>query len=335
MTNNSKTVSIIVPFYNEEGNVLPLVERANTAMTGSGLEWELVLVDDGSHDLTGQRLREAVARFGNYIHIVELQRNFGQTAAMQAGIDQARGEILVTMDGDLQNDPDDIPGMVTALDERNLDLLVGWRKNRKDTLLLRKIPSRIANRLIRKVTGVDIHDYGCSLKVYRASVMRKIRLYGEMHRFIPAWVATAVPPSRIGEQVVKHHERFSGTSKYGISRTFRVIVDLLFIWFFMKFRARPGHLFGSIGLFFGFIGTLILIWLGAEKFLFGHDIGGRPLFLTGILLEVASIQFLTTGIIAEMLTRIYYESSNRNAYIIRTQADASTNGTEQRQWHTD
>ncbi|MEB4591202.1 glycosyltransferase family 2 protein [Candidatus Thiothrix sp. Deng01] len=317
MTNYADSVSIIVPFYNEEDNVLPLVERVTQALENMAYPWEMVLVDDGSSDHTLQRLHEASTKSGNHIHVVELQRNFGQTAAMQAGIDQSRGSLLVTLDGDLQNDPNDIPAMLQELQERDLDLLVGWRKNRKDTLVLRKIPSRIANRLIRKVTGVYLHDYGCSLKVYRASVMEKVRLYGEMHRFIPAWVATAVPPSRIGERVVNHNERLSGESKYGISRTFRVIIDLLFMWFFMRFRARPGHLFGTIGLAFGLIGSLILSWLGMDKFILGHDIGGRPLLLAGVMLMITSIQFLTTGIIAELLARVYFESSSRNAYVIR------------------
>lgn len=324
MTNYADSVSIIVPFYNEEDNVLPLVERVTQALENMAYPWEMVLVDDGSSDHTLQRLHEASNKFGNHIHVVELQRNFGQTAAMQAGIDQSRGSLLVTLDGDLQNDPNDIPPMLQELQERDLDLLVGWRKNRKDTLVLRKIPSRIANRLIRKVTGVYLHDYGCSLKVYRASVMEKVRLYGEMHRFIPAWVATAVPPSRIGERVVNHNERLSGESKYGISRTFRVVIDLLFMWFFMRFRARPGHLFGTIGLAFGLIGSLILGWLGVDKFILGHDIGGRPLLLAGVMLMITSIQFLTTGIIAELLARVYFESSSRNAYVIRAPREEST-----------
>jgi glycosyltransferase involved in cell wall biosynthesis len=331
MTNSVDTVSIIVPFYNEEGNVLPLVERVNAALADFALSWELVLVDDGSSDQTLKRLNEAAKMFGAYVHVVELQRNFGQTAAMQAGIDQARGSLLVTLDGDLQNDPADIPAMVKDLQERDLDLLVGWRKNRKDTLVMRKIPSRIANKLIRRVTGVHLHDYGCSLKVYRASVMKRVRLYGEMHRFIPAWVATAVPPSRIGECVVNHKERLSGESKYGISRTFRVIIDLLFMWFFMRFRARPGHLFGTMGLAFGLAGSLILSWLGVDKFLLGNDIGGRPLLLVGVMLVITSIQFLTTGIIAEMLSRIYFESSSRNAYVIRPPRDEE----DARAWHKD
>ncbi len=329
MTNSLDTVSIIVPFYNEEGNVVPLVERVSEALAHFQHPWELVLVDDGSTDRTLQRLNEAAARFGNHIHIVELQRNFGQTAAMQAGIDEARGSLLVTLDGDLQNDPADIPAMIEDLQARDLDLLVGWRKNRKDTLVMRKIPSRIANRLIRKVTGVHLHDYGCSLKVYRAAAMKDVRLYGEMHRFIPTWVATSVRPSRIGEKVVNHNPRLTGESKYGISRTFRVIIDLLFMWFFMRFRARPGHFFGTIGLGFGLLGTLILCWLGIDKFILGNDIGGRPMLLAGFMLMITSIQFLTTGIIAELLARVYFESSNRTPYIIRPPQPHTTRG-----WHT-
>lgn len=329
MTNSVDSVSIIVPFYNEEDNVLPLVERVHEALATFDYPWEMVLVDDGSTDATLHRLHQANKQYGHHVQIVELQRNFGQTAAMQAGIDHAQGTLLVTLDGDLQNDPADIPAMITELHQRDLDLLVGWRKNRKDTLVMRKIPSRIANKLIRKVTGVNLHDYGCSLKVYRASVMKKVRLYGEMHRFIPAWVATAVPPSRIGEMVVNHNERLSGESKYGISRTFRVIIDLLFMWFFMRFRARPGHLFGTIGLVFGLLGMLILSWLGIDKFILGNDIGGRPLLMTGAILMITSIQFLTTGIIAELLARIYFESSGGNAYVARPSDEEN-----QRSWHT-
>lgn len=328
MTNPVDTVSIIVPFYNEEGNVLPLVERVSEALANFSHPWELVLVDDGSSDKTLNRLHEAVATFGKHIHIVELQRNFGQTAAMQAGIDEARGSLLVTLDGDLQNDPADIPGMIQELQDRDLDLLVGWRKNRKDTLVMRKIPSRIANRLIRKVTGVHLHDYGCSLKVYRAAAMKNVRLYGEMHRFIPTWVATSVRPSRIGERVVNHNARLTGESKYGISRTFRVIIDLLFMWFFMRFRARPGHFFGSIGLAFGVVGSLMLAWMGFDKFVLGQHIGTRPMLLAGVMLVITSIQFITTGIVAELLARVYFESSNRKPYIIRPSVDDANRG-----WH--
>ena len=322
------SVSIIVPFYNEENNIFPLVERVHEVLADYLLPWELVLIDDGSTDQTLHKLKQAAKKYGPYLQVLEMQRNFGQTAAMQAGIDHALGTLLVTLDGDLQNDPADIPAMIQELKERELDLLVGWRRKRQDKLVLRRIPSRIANRIIRKVTGVYLHDYGCSLKVYRASVIKKVRLYGEMHRFIPAWVATTVPPSRIGERVVKHNPRLSGESKYGLSRTFRVIIDLLFMWFFMRFRARPGHLFGSIGLLFGALGSSALLWLAGEKFIFGHEIGGRPLLLLGIMLTIASIQLLTTGILAEMLARIYFQSAKNPSYIAR---DPETS--QQRGWY--
>lgn len=322
------SVSIIIPFYNEEGNVYSMVETVSRALQHYELPWELIIVDDGSSDDTLRIMQECRQTFGAHIHVVELQRNYGQTAAMQAGIDEARGTLLVTLDGDLQNDPADIPRMIETLIEKKLDLLQGWRKHRKDTLLMRKIPSKIANRLIRKVTGVDLHDYGCSLKVYRASVMKNVRLYGEMHRFIPAWVVMSVPASRIGETVVNHNERLSGESKYGISRTFRVVLDLLFVWFFMNYRTRPGHFFGSLGLLFGGLGSLGLAWLGFDKFILGDDVGGRPLLMISVLAVIASIQLLTTGVLSELLSRIYFESSERSSYVIRTDAKALD-----RAWH--
>jgi glycosyltransferase involved in cell wall biosynthesis len=232
---------------------------------------------------------------------------------MQTGIEAARGEIIATLDGDLQNDPADIPRMVEELLERDLDLLAGWRKRRQDNLL-RKIPSRIANRLIAKVTNVRISDYGCSLKVYRSEVIKDVLLYGEMHRFIPVWVANVTAPSRIGETVVHHRARQFGASKYGLSRTFRVILDLLAAFFFLRYRARPGHFFGSIGLALGGVGGLIMGWLLLVKFAFGEDIGNRPLLFTGILLLVAAVQFLTTGVLAEMLSRTLFASSDKPAY---------------------
>lgn len=310
----TQTVSIVIPLYNESAVVDLLFQKIHEALSDFTHPWELIVVDDGSSDDTPQRARQCADQYGEHARVLELQRNFGQTAAMQAGIDHARGEIIVTLDGDLQNDPDDIPRMVRELEDRELDLLVGWRKNRKDALLMRKIPSRIANWLIGKVTGVQLHDYGCSLKVYRGDVIRKIRLYGEMHRFIPAWVASVTSPSRIGETVVNHHAREHGESKYGISRTFRVIIDLLTMLFFVKYRARPGHFFGALGLFFGALGSLILIHLATIKFIFGEDIGQRPLLLVGIVFIIAAAQFLTTGVLAELLVRTYYESSERCSY---------------------
>ncbi len=327
-----ETVSVIVPFYNEETNVRAMIEAVYFALKDYQLPWELIVVDDGSSDCTVDKMRECKAELGASLCVIELQRNYGQTAAMQAGIDQARGSLLVTLDGDLQNDPADIPAMIKELCDRQLDLLQGWRKKRKDKLIMRKIPSKIANKLIGKVTGVYLHDYGCSLKVYRASVMKNVRLYGEMHRFIPAWVAMSVPPSRIGERVVNHKERISGESKYGLSRTFRVILDLLFVWFFMRYRTRPGHFFGSIGLALGALGSVSLIWLAIQKFIMGEDIGSRPLLLVAILLMVASIQFLTTGILAELLSRIYFGSAKRRSYVIRGGKPSIKKGHQERAW---
>lgn len=310
-------LSVVVPIYNEEESVGPLVTRIREAMANFGKSWELILVDDGSTDATLLNARKALSDTGLRLKIIELQRNFGQTAAMQAGIDIASGRLIATLDGDLQNDPRDIPAMVTAIEERELDLLVGWRKNRQDGLLLRKIPSWCANYLIGKITGVKLHDYGCSLKVYQASIIKQVKLMGEMHRFIPAWVAGVVPSSRIGEMPVTHHARQHGTSKYGISRTFRVILDLLSVLFFMRYKARPGHFFGSIGLAAGALSALILLYLFVDKFLLGNDIGGRPMLIVGVMLFLSSVQLITTGILAEMMARIYSGENDTPPYIVR------------------
>ncbi len=310
-------LSLVVPVFNEEESVRPLVERICESMKGYDKPWELILVDDGSTDPTLLQARKELDREGLDLSIIELQRNFGQTAAMQAGIDAARGRLIATLDGDLQNDPRDIPAMAAALDERELDLLVGWRKDRKDGLFLRKIPSWCANALIGRITGVKLHDYGCSLKVYRGSIIKQVKLMGEMHRFIPAWVAGVVPSSRIGEMVVTHHARAHGTSKYGISRTFRVILDLLSVLFFMRYKARPGHFFGSIGLATGAVSGLILAYLFFDKFALGNDIGTRPLLIVGVMMFLSSIQLITTGILAEMMARTYFRDDETPNYVIR------------------
>ena len=311
-------LSVVVPMYEEQENVAPLVESIHEGLADYPGPWELILVDDGSSDETYTRLELAAERHGNHVRLIRLRRNFGQTAAMQAGIDAARGDVIVTLDGDLQNDPADIPRLVRELEERHLDLLQGWRKQRHDEAL-RKAFSRVANKLIAKVTGVDLHDYGCSLKVYRAEVIKQVRLFGEMHRFIPVWVAGVTAPSRIGESVVNHRARRHGSSKYGLSRTFRVVVDLLAVFFFLRFRARPGHFFGIIGLVFGFLGAGVLGYLTFVKFALGEDIGGRPLLFVGILFAVAAIQFLTTGVLAELLSRTFFESTGRVVHTVLTQ----------------
>lgn len=318
---NLPHLSIVVPMYNEIDNVAPFVASVHSALQHYASPWELILVNDGSSDGTLEEMFRQQQQHGRHVCVIELQRNYGQTAAMQAGIDVARGDVIVTMDGDLQNDPADIPRMVTRLVDEQLDMVAGWRKDRQDGLLLRKIPSRIANRLIRKITGVPMHDYGCSLKVYRASIIKGVRLYGEMHRFIPAWVAANTTPRRIQEEVVTHHARRFGQSKYGISRTFRVILDLLSVYFFMRYRARPGHFFGSIGLAFGALGGLILSYLLFVKFILGEDIGARPLLLVGILFAVFSVQLITTGVLSELISRTYFESGSTRPYLIRNESD--------------
>ncbi|MEW6765709.1 MAG: glycosyltransferase family 2 protein [Pseudomonadota bacterium] len=323
-------LSLVIPMYNEQDNVLPMLERVHEVLGDYPMPWEVLLVNDGSADATLAAMREGQAKYGEHVRVVELRRNFGQTAAMQAGIDLARGDVIATLDGDLQNDPVDIPRMVNRLLDEDLDLVAGWRKNRQDAVIMRKIPSRIANKLIRNITQVQLHDYGCSLKVFRAEVVKSVRLYGEMHRFIPAWLATYTAPNRIAEEVVAHHPRTRGVSKYGISRTFRVIIDLLVVYFFMRYSARPGHFFGMVGLGLGSAGGLIMAYMAVLK-LFGEDIGTRPLFFAGILLILVGVQMLTTGVLAEMLSRVYFESQERKSYIVRNKDAMPSDETEG--WH--
>lgn len=309
-------LSVLIPVCNEEESIAPLFERICDALKDFGKPWELIIVDDGSTDATLSNVRKEYARPGLDLRIIEFQRNFGKAAGLQAGIDSARGRLLVTLDGDLQNDPYDIPRMIDALEARNLDLLCGWRKARQDGLWLRLIPSWFANRLIRKITGVHIHDYGCGLKLYRTAILKQIRILGGMHRFIPAWIASVVPTSRIGEMVVNHYPRQFGESKYGISRTFRVFLDLLSVLFFMRFRQRPAQFFGTIGLVFGGVSGLMFLYLAWVKFVFGEDIGTRPMFITAVMLFIASVQMITTGILAEMLART--QSGDLNYVVRRT-----------------
>ena len=313
-------LSIVVPLFNEEESVAPLlteIESTYKHFGSSDSNWEVVLVDDGSTDDTYEVARRVADSAEIATKTIALQRNFGQTAAMQAGIDAAQGRLIATIDGDLQNDPSDIPMMIRHLEENDLDLLVGRRANRKDGVLLRKIPSWIANRLIARVTGVNVRDYGCSLKIYRADVIRDVKLMGEMHRFIPAWVASVTSPSRIGEVDVNHRARQFGTSKYGISRTIRVVLDLLSVLFFMKYRARPGHFFGTLGMFVGAVGVAMLSTVFVSKFGFGNDIGSRPMLLVGAFSLFTSVQLIAFGILAEMTSRIYHQSSNQSTYVVR------------------
>jgi glycosyltransferase involved in cell wall biosynthesis len=312
-------LSVVVPLRDEEDNVLALAAQVQAALAAAPWPWQLILVDDGSRDGTGERIREAVAANPRHLSGAILRRGFGQTAAMQAGIDLARGTVIATLDGDLQNDPRDIVRMVRRLLDDDLDLLVGWRRARRDGWL-RRLPSRLGNRVIGLLTGVPLHDYGCTLKIYRAAVLRRVRLYGEMHRFIPSWMATLTSLDRIAEEEVGHAPRRHGRSKYGaygLARGVKVLLDLLTMAFFVRFRASPGHFFGRIGLACGGAGLVMLGWLGWVKLGEGAAIAGRPLLLLGILLVVIGVQFVCTGIVTEMLARTWFEAAGAPAYLVR------------------
>ena len=304
-------VSIVVPVYNEFDNLPDLVARIDEAMRTQTLSYELIAVDDGSTDGSAKRLRE-LAEQHPWVRAVCLVRNYGQSSALQAGFDRVRGRYVVTLDADLQNEPGDIPLLLERLEnDPDVDMISGWRKNRQDKALSRRLPSVLANRLISRFTNVHLHDYGCALKAYRREIIDRIRLYGEMHRFIPSLARDA--GARITEIPVRHHARTRGVSKYGIDRTFRVILDLIFIVFFMRFRQRPLHAFGGMGLWMAAPGVLILLWLLAQKIM-GESIGGRPLLMAGVMLVLMGMQFIAAGLIGELLTRIYYESGSGLQY---------------------
>ncbi len=309
-----RKVSVVIPVYNEVENVPILYEKLKRVLEELPQDYEIIFVDDGSTDGTRDKLRE-IAKKDEKVKVIEFSRNFGQTAAMAAGMDYATGDVIVTMDGDLQNDPEDIPRLLEKIEE-GYDVVSGWRKNRKDAAISRKLPSKIANWLIGKLTGVEIHDYGCTLKAYRSSVIKRVRLYGELHRFIPALASTVTSTDKIVEIPVKHHPRIYGKSKYGISRTFKVISDLFFIWFLKKFMQKPIHFFGFIGLVLFLAGFFPFVYLILLK-LTGHSIGNRPLLIISVLFILAGIQMFTAGIISEVLMRIYYESQDKRPYVIR------------------
>ncbi|MCU0868763.1 MAG: glycosyltransferase family 2 protein [Burkholderiales bacterium] len=309
------SLSVVIPIYNEEDNLHDLVTRVHDAIAPTGRTFELICVDDGSRDRSAALLA-ALATERAWLRPVYLIRNYGQSTALQAGFDVARGDVVATLDGDLQNDPADVPKLVAMLEaEPAIDAISGWRKDRQDAQWSRKVPSRIANGLISRVTGVKLHDYGCALKVYRARVIHDLRLYGELHRFIPALAAEV--GAKIVEVPVQHHARTRGVSKYGIDRTFRVLLDLLWIKFLLRFLHRPIHAFGGVGLGLGSTGFVILAWLAIDKLAFGHPIGGRPLLLFGVLLVLIGVQLVATGVLGEMLTRIYHEPQGRPQYQTR------------------
>lgn len=301
-------LSVIIPVYNEKENIAPLMEAIGEAL--SSIEHEIILVDDGSTDGT---VYEVLKHSKPNIKLLVFARNFGQTSALAAGIEAAEGEYIATLDGDLQNDPSDIPLMLKKLEQEKLDIVAGIRKNRQDGFVLRKLPSKIANFLIRYLTKVRVQDYGCTLKIFRASLAKQLDLYGELHRFIP--ILGSIYGAKIGEMEVKHHPRKFGVSKYGLGRTLRVLSDLLLMLFFTKYRQKPMHFFGTLGIGMFLIGSFIEFYLLILK-ISGENIGHRPLFYIGIFLIIMSVQFITVGFLSELMMRTYFESQNKKPYII-------------------
>lgn len=307
-------LSVVVPVFNEEESLPHLVAELHSALGPTGLSYELVLVDDGSSDQSYAVL-ERMAKVDSGLHVVRFRRNFGQTAAMQAGLDVSRGARVVTIDADLQNDPADIPAMLAKLDE-GYDMVAGWRKDRQDAFVNRKLPSMIANRIISLATRVKLHDYGCTLKAMTHDVAKELRLYGEMHRFIPAvasWVGV-----RILEMPVNHRSRQFGKSKYGIGRTLRVVLDLMTVRFMQSYLVRPMQVFGLAGLASFGAGVLICAWLVLEKLMFAARLSDRPLLLMGALLIMVGVQLLSLGLVADVVSRTYHESQGKRPYYVRS-----------------
>ena len=302
-------LSVVVALYNEEDNIEPLFAKLREAL--KGMDYELVMVDDGSKDKTIEKVKQ---NLGNDTKLVTLMKNYGQSAAMAAGIQAAEGEYIATMDGDLQNDPDDIPMMLKKLQDEEWDLVAGIRQKRQDGMLLRKIPSKIANALIRQSTKVRLHDYGCTLKVFDARIAKNLGLYGELHRFIP--VLAALQGARMTEVPVKHHARIHGVSKYGIGRTSKVASDLILMIFRLKYFQKPMHFFGPIGFLFLFSGVAINLYLLVLK-IQGERIGDRPLLILGVILFLAGLLLLLFGIQTDIMMRTYYESQNKLPYQVR------------------
>jgi glycosyltransferase involved in cell wall biosynthesis len=306
-------LSIVIPIYNEVDSIPRLLEAIADSLKDGALSYEIICVDDGSSDGSVALLHEKVQTTPN-LRVVVLRRNYGQTAAMSAGFNHARGCAIVTLDGDLQNDPADIPLLLAKLEE-GYDLASGWRKNRQDAALTRLLPSKIANWLIGKITGVKIHDYGCSLKAYRSELVADMNLYGELHRFLPA--LAFIEGAKITEIPVRHHARRYGKSKYGLGRTFRVVLDLLTVFFMKKFLTRPMHVFGFFGLLSAAAGIVLGLYLTIAKLGFGEDIGDRPLLILAVVLLLTGVQLFCFGLLGELLMRTYHESQGRPIYRVR------------------
>jgi len=307
-------LSIVIPIRNESPNIRPLYDELMAALSAAGRPFEVIVIDDGSTDDSFTQLA-ALQAADPRLRVIRFRRNFGQTAAFAAGFAYARGRLVVTSDGDLQNDPHDIETMVRLADDDGYDIVCGWRKDRKDTFVTRRVPSMMANWLISKATGVALHDYGCSLKVFRTEIVKPLRLYGEMHRFLPA--IASEQGVRIAEVVVNHRARRAGTSKYGLSRTVRVVLDLVTVKFLLSYSTRPLQIFGLAGLVAGGLGAAITAWLGWVRLVLHQPIADRPLLLLGVLLVFTGVQFLTFGLLAELMARTYYESQSKPTYVIR------------------
>lgn len=307
-----ETISIVIPVFDEEESIPHLYRSIKDVMERLGRSYEILFVDDGSKDSSFAAL-EHLHKIDPCVKVVSFRRNFGQTAAMAAGFEHASGDIIITMDADMQNDPADIPKLIEKM--KGHDVVSGWRKNRQDKFLTRRLPSVLANKLISFVTGVHLHDYGCTLKAYRKEVIKNVRLYGEMHRFIPAmasWVGASIT-----EVETTHHARRFGRSKYGISRTVRVILDLITIKFLQSFSTRPIHAFGTAGLLLGVIGFAFGLYLSFEKIVMGRSIGSRPLLFLAVLLIILGVQLVIMGLLGEMLARVYHESQGKPIYTVR------------------
>ncbi len=306
-------ISVVIPLLNEEESIPELYRALTEALVACGRTYEIIIVDDGSTDRSYELLAGLTEK-DPLMRVIRLRRNFGQTAAFSAGFDYAVGDVVITMDADLQNDPADIPLIMAEVD-KGYDIVSGWRKDRQDRFLDRRLPSILANRLISNVTDVSLHDYGCSLKAYRRDALQQVRLYGEMHRFIPALVSQV--GAKVTEIPVNHRARQFGSSKYGIGRTVRVVLDLITVWFLGSYSTRPLHVFGGIGLSAMGLGTVLGFYLTFVKLALGQDIGNRPLLLLAVLLVMVGVQLITMGLIAEMIIRTYHESQHKPIYSVR------------------
>jgi glycosyltransferase involved in cell wall biosynthesis len=306
-------LSLVVPVYNEEENLPLLFDAITSALEPLGRAWEVIFVDDGSRDKSVSVLEGLFGRDPLHVRVIEFRRNFGQTAAIAAGIDHARGGVVILLDADLQNDPADIPMLLAKLDE-GYDLVSGWRKNRKDNALTRNLPSMLANGLISRVTGVHLHDYGCTLKAYRRDVLEGFKLYGEMHRFIPVFAHSV--GAKITEVVVNHHPRKFGKAKYGLERTLKVVLDLFTVKFLLDYSSKPIYLFGGAGLLLTFLGLADLLYLFIRRF-WGIPASTSPLLLVGVMFAIMGFQSILMGLIAELLVRTYHESQSKPTYRVR------------------